>query len=230
MSWRSPMSSGSTQSRSATPNVTRMPVPGCRPSTSVPRSAAPSPLRRWPGATPNAVTSPSAVATATPTSDDPATAPTIRDPSRAAATSRARADATSTGLTTRGANDSESSSAAPSVAIVGAWATTGAGGDDRSASVADHQPRSSATTSNRGSTVPRTRARTPSDSASAAACSAPTGRPAFGASSKVDGMPGVPNPAASASHRSRHAAGVSTGASRCAPASHVSAHARGTTR
>ena len=47
---------------------------------------------------------PSAVATATPTSDDPATAPTIRDPFRAAATSRDRADVTSNGLTTRAAS------------------------------------------------------------------------------------------------------------------------------
>ena len=82
----------------------------------------------------------------------------------------------------------------------------------------------------RGTATARTRARISSDCASAAACSAPTGRPAFGASSKVDGIPGVPNAAASASHRSRQAVGVSAGASRCAPASHVSAHARGTTR
>ena len=44
------------------------------------------------------------------------------------------------------------------------------------------------------------------------------------------GIPGVPNAAASAAQRSRHAAGVAAGTSRCAPASQISAHVRGTTR
>ena len=52
---------------------------------------------------------------------------------------------------------------------------------------------------------------------SATTCCVPTGWPAFGASRNVDGIPGVPNAAASASHRSRHAAGVSASAPRGAP-------------
>ena len=102
MSRRSSMSSGSTQSRSATPTVARMPDPGwpaIDEGREERRSQAAPPDGR--GRRPAPASSPSAVATATPTSDDPATAPTIRDPFRAAATSIDRADVTSNGLTTR---------------------------------------------------------------------------------------------------------------------------------
>ena len=56
------------------------------------------------------------------------------------------------------------------------------------------------------------------------------GRPAFGSSSKRPGMGDWRYRPASVPHRARHAEGIRAGGSRWAPASHVSAQARGTTR
>ena len=130
-----------------------------------------------------------------------------------------RADATSNGLTTRA-----SQRRATRARRLRAWRSPApghrraAGDDGRPASIGG--PPAAVLGHDAAAAAARPRGRgpgPPATRASAAACSAPTGRPAFGASSKVDGIPGVPNAAASASHRSRHAAGVSTGASRCAP-------------
>ena len=100
----------------------------------------------------------------------------------------------------------------------------------RSSSSADHQPRSSASRSSVGTTSRRATSTVCADRASARSCSASTGSPAFGSSRKVAGSGAWPNRAASVAHRSRHADGVASGASRWAPASQTSDQDRGTTR
>ena len=93
-----------------------------------------------------------------------------------------------------------------------------------------HQPRSRATRSRRGTTSRRTSAAVSVECVSAAVCDASSSIPAFGGSTNRSGSGACPYRDASAAHRSRHAAGVASGTSRCAPASQTSDHDRGTTR